>query len=41
MVLERIIFKALEKKPSYRFKSMQEMASALIELQHYLEEKGY
>ena len=41
MELERIIFKALEKKPSYRFKSMQEMASALIELQHYLEEKGY
>lgn len=41
MELERIIFKALEKKPAYRFKSMQEMASALIELQHYLEEKGY
>lgn len=41
MELERIIFKALEKKPVYRFKSMQEMASALIELQHYLEEKGY
>ncbi|MBQ3510161.1 MAG: Stk1 family PASTA domain-containing Ser/Thr kinase [Peptococcaceae bacterium] len=39
--LERIIFKALEKKPSYRFKSMQEMADALIDLQLYLEEKGY
>ena len=41
MELERIIFKALEKKPAYRFKSMQEMADALIELQLYLEEKGY
>ncbi len=41
MELERIIFKALEKKPSYRFKSMQEMATALIDLQHYLEEKGF
>ncbi len=39
--LERIIFKALEKKPMYRFKSMQEMADALIGLQLYLEEKGY
>ena len=41
MELERIIFKALEKKPAYRFKSMQEMADALIELQRYLEQKGY
>ncbi len=41
MELERIIFKALEKKPAYRFKSMQEMATALIDLQHYLEEKGF
>lgn len=39
--LERIIFKALEKKPDYRFKSMQEMANALIALQLRLEETGY
>lgn len=39
--LERIIFKALEKNPAYRFKSMQEMADALIDLQLYLEERGY
>ena len=39
--LERIIFKALEKNPAYRFKSMEEMADALIDLQLYLEERGY
>lgn len=39
--LEGIIFKALEKNPAYRFKSMQEMADALIDLQLYLEERGY
>ncbi len=39
--LERIIFTALEKKPAYRFKSMQEMANALIDLQHQLEETGF
>ena len=39
--LERIIFKALEKNPAYRFGSMQEMADALLDLQLYLEERGY
>ena len=38
--LERIIFKALEKNPAYRFGSMQEMADALLDLQLYLEEQG-
>lgn len=38
--LERIIFKALEKNPAYRFNSMEEMADALIDLQLYLEERG-
>ncbi len=39
--LERIIFKALDKNRAYRFKSMEEMADALIDLQLYLEERGY
>ena len=39
--LERIVFKALEKSPAYRFKSMDEMADALIDLQRYLENEGY
>ncbi len=39
--LERIVCKALEKKPVHRFKSMQEMADALIDLQLYLERQGY
>ena len=39
--LERIIFRALEKNPAYRFRSMQEMADALLDLRLYLEEQGY
>lgn len=39
--LERIVFRALEKKPNHRFASMQEMADALITLQLHLEERGY
>lgn len=34
--LERIIFKAMEKNPVYRFSSMKQMMEALIDLQAYL-----
>lgn len=41
VALEHIIFRALEKKPVYRFPSMQAMADALLDLQLAMEDRGY